>query len=220
MNVSLNAQDSLVEHYLVSAGQRSPLYTGKEPLPYPRHITNHPYLGTALFAEGTVVYDDVRYPGVYMRLDRFRDELTVLLPNEQSEFSLILQPERVNYVDLHGYRIIYFRPDGLKGCPKQGYYQQLYDGECRVMEYTSCSMFETRKEEVMTGNFNFSTKYYIRKDNAYYQVRSKGSVLKVFRTHKNELNRFVREQKLNFKQQPEEAIVAVVKEYETLIRKP
>ena len=56
-------------------------------------------------------------------------------------------------------------------------------------------------------SFDQSVKYYIRKEGVYYTVRSKGSVLKVLKSKKKELD---------FKHAPEEAIVAVVRQYEQL----
>ncbi len=64
-------------------------------------------------------------------------------------------------------------------------------------------------------SFDQSVKYYIRKEGVYYTVRSKGSVLKVS-SPKKELARYIKRRKLDFKHAPEEAIVAVVRQYEQL----
>jgi hypothetical protein len=81
-------------------------------------------------------------------------------------------------------------------------------------------LFETRKAEVLTGSFQHTVKYYICKDDIYYPVKSKASVLKVFRSHKKELNDFIRAHRLNFRRQTEASIVAVVQQYESLSRQP
>ena len=40
-------------------------------------------------------------------------------------------------------------------------------------------------------SFDQSVKYYIRKEGVYYTVRSKGSVLKVLKSKKKELARYI-----------------------------
>lgn len=68
-------------------------------------------------------------------------------------------------------------------------------------------------------SFSQSVKYYILKEGVYHAVRSKGSVLKVFKSKKKELARYIKQQKLDFRHAPEEAIVSVVREYERLTDK-
>ncbi len=65
-------------------------------------------------------------------------------------------------------------------------------------------------------SFDQSVKYYIRKEGVYHTVRSKASVLKVLKSKKKELARYIKQRKLDFKRAPEEAIVAVVRQYEQL----
>ena len=68
----------------------------------------------------------------------------------------------------------------------------------------------------LDDSFDQSVKYYIRKEGVYYTVRSKGSVLKVLKSKKKELARYIKRRKLDCKHAPEEAIVAVVRQYEQL----
>lgn len=214
----LGGINALMEQYLKEAQEKAQIYYGKEPLPYSPHIKNHPYLMAGVFNGGLLSYDGIQYPNVNILLDLYRDQLLVLSPYNYSY--IILQPGEVNFADMYGYRIIYFRPDGLKGCPPEGYYQLLYDGKYTVLEKQACSLFETRKGEVTEGTFNRSTKYYILKDGVYHTVKSKGSVLNVFKSHKKELNQYSKQQRLNFRKETEKAIVSMVKQFETLNQKP
>jgi hypothetical protein len=200
--------------YLAAAGACSPVYTGKIPLPYPSHFTDYPYLRTPEFTEATLSYDGTVYPGVRMRLDVYHGRLLASPPGKSYE--VILPPERVDFAKLHGCHVFYFRPDGLKGAPSAGYCLLLHEGDCRVISRPGCSMHEMSKDGVETGWFRFSTKYYILKDSVYYAVKSKGSLLKIFPSHRKELSRYIREQRLNFRRNTEEAIVATVKQYERL----
>jgi hypothetical protein len=211
----VTAQDNPAGRYLSAAENRAFIYTGKTSLPYSVHIAGHPYLR---FTKGVLWYDGVAYSQTYVRVDSYRDDLVVLTPDGSAE--IILQPHRVDSVCFDGCHVFYFRPDGRMGCPSGGYYYRLYEGESTVLERRTYSLYETRKGEEVTAWFGLSTKYYIRKDEAYYPVRSKGSVLKALGAYKKELNSYAREQKLNFRRNTGEAIVSIVKEYERLNRKP
>jgi hypothetical protein len=212
--VSYAQSESLVARYLAAAGEHSPVYTGKIPLSYPAHFSNYPYLRTHEFTEGTLSYDGIVYPSIRMRLDLYHGRILVSPPGGIHE--VILSPERINYAILHGYNVFNLYPDGLKGCPPPGYYLLLHDANCKVISHPACSMHEISKDGVVTGWFRFSTKYYILKDGAYHAVKSKGSVLKLFPSHRKELSRYINEQGLNFRRNTEKAIVAVVKQYELL----
>ncbi|MCD8165329.1 MAG: hypothetical protein LUE93_03910 [Bacteroides sp.] len=56
------------------------------------------------------------------------------------------------------------------------------------------------------------------KEGQYYTVNSKGALLKQFRSHKKELDSYVRRHKLNFKKDPVAFITAIVEHYEELTR--
>lgn len=98
----------------------------------------------------------------------------------------------------------------------EGYYLRLYEGKCTVLGKWSCILSKTIKDMKLDDSFDQSVKYYIRKEGVYYTVRSKGSVLKVLKSKKKELARYIKRRKLDFKHAPEEAIVAVVRQYEQL----
>lgn len=214
----VDARSTAVETYFRHAGPQSLLYTGKEQQTYLPSIINHPYLVNADMQEGEVEYDGLRYAGVRLRLDLNRDELMVLHPN--GLYHVLLQSDKVGYANLHGYHIRYFESDGQKGTPPRGYYLYLYEGQCQLIERQSCILVETTKDRTVEGSFRKSIRFWILKDNVYYPVKSKGSVLKVFDSHRRELNQYIRQQKLDFKHDTDWAIEAVIREYERLTLLP
>lgn len=216
---ALWAQNRPAEQYLEATQHRAALHTGKLASDYPRHLTNHPYLGDASYAAGTLSYCGVMYPHVRLRLDRYRNELTTLPPDRFG--SIILDPANVDYADLHGHRVIYFRPDGRTGCPREGYCQLLYESDrCAVLEFVRCSLQETRRNSDVSGSFRSSVQYYIRKDDVYYPVKNKSATLKVFGAHRKELSEYIRTQRLDFRRTPGAAITALVIYYETQLNRP
>jgi hypothetical protein len=216
------AQIGAVERYMNESGGRATIFYGKKPAGYPTYIANlfnHPYLGSFYFTRGDLYYDGVSYPDVFMRLDLYRNELVVCSsPGKTSE--VILFPGKQAQAGLHGFRIINVEKGEGKNAPAPGWIFSLYTGEYELLSRRSYRLVETNNSGNVSISFYLSTKYYLRKGNTWYAVKSKASLLNVLHTHKNELNRYIREHKLNFRTSREASFIAVVKEYERIVQKP
>lgn len=174
-------------------------------------ISPRPVPPTESFAAGDLWYDGVKYTGIKMRLDLYRDEFMVLV-SENSLYNAILDPERFGYADLRGYRVIYI-PEGSPhfNLPK-GYYLRLYEGKHDILRKETFEMSLTQMKLI-----NRPLRFYIEKDGAYRPVRrNKGSLLRLFRERRRELDRFIRENGIDVKRNTEESVVRVVQEYERL----
>lgn len=211
------AQDP-VQSYFAVAGNQAVIYHGKEQLKYPPNLLNHPYLVSDTYETGELSFEGILYQNVKMRLDLNREELTILSPDNR--LNIILPSDRVDYANLRGYHIFYHYTDNTKGCPPNGYYLKLHDSGLKVLERQTSVLFQTIKDGEIESSFANTVRYYVLKEGVYYNVKSKGSVLKVLKDRKAELGRFIRREKLDFKRGTEKAIVEVVREYERLNKKP
>jgi len=220
-SVCLFAQDAVLGHavdisaveYLHVAGDQSALYYGKEQEGYWR-VLNYPYLHDAQYVKARLSYRRIIYPEALLRLDWHRNELVVMSPDKRN---VVLFPENVDYVELHGKHIIYFRRDNLPGCPSSGYYILLYSGQCKVFEKQTASMVRnTNNTSRVEYYFSFSTNFYLFKDGVYHNIRNKRGLLKVLHPYKRELNRFISSNNLRFRHNAQELISRTVSEYEKL----
>ncbi len=216
--VSAQVPISFSTEYMQAAREQAVIYSGREQIIYPAYYIGHPYLVSTDFVKGTIVYDGIQYPNLRMRLDLYRNELIVSVPH--GSYNVVLQPDKLNTADFHSYRLFYHYPDGLKGSPGEGYCILLDDGACRVIEKPIALLLEKVKDIDMEVYFEQSSRFYILKEDVYYAVKSKSGVLKVFKTHKKELNRFAKQQQLDFKKETGKSIVALVNEYERLTKQP
>ena len=164
------------------------------------------------YAVGDIFYDGVLYPGVAMRLDLHRDQLAVTGPGGISMAGAVVDPDRFGWADLRGYHIIHLPPPAADGDLPGGYYLQLSDGRHRVLM--------KERFELDSGERNFTirtVRYYVEKDGMFHRVKiSKGSVLRLLRDRRAELNRFVRSRGLMVRRDMERALVEIVGEYERL----
>jgi hypothetical protein len=196
--------------YLRLAGSQSPIYYGrKQELLSP--AINHPYLKDWLFVNARLSYSGIIYPDALLRMDLSRDELIVISP---AFHEIVLFPEKVDFAELQGYTIIYFRRDSLPGSPSTGYYFLLHSRECKVLKkQSSVLMFNTSTGE---RYYQESTNYYLYKDGVYYTIRNKRGLLNVLQPYKRELKRFISTNNLRFRRDAEELITRTVVEYEKL----
>lgn len=169
-----------------------------------------PVIISESYGKGNLFYDGVLYADLLLRLDLCRDELVVQLP--QGVQGIVLDPEKVEWADFFGYRVIYVRKNDPEFNLPQGYYLELHSGEHRVLKK------ETLLFNVTNLNFvNWSSRYYIENNGVFHRVKpAKSSLLRVMKDQKRELGKFINPEKENLKTHPESTIVLIVKEYERL----
>lgn len=120
-----NGQE-VVRDYTAAAAGQSVIYHGKEQVKYANSIKNHPYLKGEEYVTGDLSFEGIRYRGVKMRLDLYRNELLLLSPDNR--FHIVLPSDRVDYAEFHGYHIFYRYPDGRLDNLPEGYYLRLHEG--------------------------------------------------------------------------------------------
>jgi len=202
--------DNAAIEYLRIAGSQSVLYTGKTQKEHPR-ITNHPYLIDAQYTKASLSYNQVIYPEVLLRFDLSRDELVVQSPGFRN---VVLFPENVDFVELHGRHIIYFYRDSLPNSPSTGFYILLYSGNCKVMQKQTAKFMVNRNS--YEQYYELTTNFYLCKDDVYYTIGSNRKLLKVLQPYNKELKRFISAHRWRFRNDAEELIRQTVIEYEKL----
>ena len=212
-----NGQAAAAKSYFGTAESAACIYNSKLEAPYSPGIKGQPYFVSSSHELGTVSYDGITYTNILLRLDTYKNQLVALSPN--GRFNVILHQSKADSASLHGYHIINFSGDSNKNSPAPGYYCRLYRGSHTILKKVSSSLSEQTNVNTLKveRQFKQSTTYYILKDNTYHTVKSKRALIKLFKTHRKELNSFYRQNKsLNFKTDPENTIVAIVRHYEIL----
>ena len=201
--------DSVAVKYLQTASRYSVLYYGEQQLS-PLRTSNHPYLNDIQFAKASLSYHGVLYPEVLLRFDISRSELIIMSPNY---LPIVLYPEYVDFAELHGKHIIYFRNDSLSGSPSTGYYYLLHSGKCRVLEKNNAAL---RVKSQYDLHYIFSKRFFLYHAEGYYTIKNKRTLLKVLQPYKKELKLFISSNQLRFRNNADVFIPKTVAEYEKL----
>ena len=219
-------RDSIISNYFRKAGNQSVIYSGKvsssillnRAIPYLKSRSEEKVATDALYfvkgekssyTVGRLLFDGIEYPDITMRLDLMNNELVVLAPDKTG--MVIIDPSRLIHADLFNYKVFYLTPDKSNKLPAEGYYMQFYGGKNSLYKRYSYPSFVASIQ-----NTKQTITYYICIDGVYHKINNKGSLLKVLKTNKNELEQFIKDNKLNFSKDKDESFTLVVQYYEKL----
>lgn len=210
--VSFNNAASL---YFETIGDNLPLYNGSEYIDYDTRINGHQYFGEGDYENGLINYDGLQYNGVPLIYDIVREKVIILRHNNYAK--LELDNYKITEFCFLGHHFINIRENGDKTLEiKPGFYDLLYDGEVKVLAKRVKSIFEKISSTQVNAEFQKNEKYYIQKDNRYYQIKSKGAALKVYKDRKKEVSKFLRTNGIKFKENKELAIIKMSEYYDSI----
>jgi hypothetical protein len=203
--------DNVIHNYLTEVQTYATLYSGKTETPYDTPFANHPYFETAGYIKGELGYNQVVYHDVLMRIDLFRDEITVVYPN--TPYRIVLNNEKFNYAVLNGSTIVKSMDEKSS---KVKFTVLLHDGTFPVVRKYKMIIASQESDRRYTSSFRIQHQYEIYIAGIPYSVKNKNSILKLFPDKRKELNEFAKQHKLDFKNRIEQSIIALVNHYETM----
>lgn len=213
-----NTVARMTSQFYKSIGEESRLYNGHEYQPYDPRIKNNalfPYDAKS-WEIGEVNYDNVVYQNVPMMYDVYRDVVIVQLYNKFSMFSLL--SNRVQDFTFANHRFIKLDADKINGSQSgiiPGFYEQLYSGKIEILAKRGKTLQNSSNAVAAPETFFLATNdYYLRKDNTYYKIGSKGSILKLLKDKKSQLQQYLRQNNISYRDDPEGAMAKMASYYD------
>ena len=210
--VSVNAQDEAIMNYLRHTGDYAEIYNGEVESVYNvLQYSSFPYYMSPDFTNASIVYKNNSYPNQKVRLDLFKEQLILVLPEKQ--FAIIVNSKDVDSVHMYNRTFVRLDPPKKSGL-RQGFYIQLMDSE-KIQVYRKDHFNIDRRKQKYT--FELKTQYYLLYEDRYYTVKNKNSFSKIFTQHKKQIDKFAKENKLNFEQYKDESLISLAAYCEELI---
>lgn len=215
-----NSITQITSKFYKAIGEQSRLYNGHEYLPYdPQFKSNalFPY-DEKSWEPGEVTYDGIVYKNVPMMYDVYKDMVVVLLYNKFSMFNLV--SNRVHNFSFSNHYFIRIDADQINNEQAgltTGFYDLLYEGKTWILAKRKKTI--QNSANAIAGNetsFIESDAYYLKKGNVYYKIGSKGSVLKIFKDKKRELQQYLKQKAINYSQNTEDAMIKMASYYDHL----
>jgi len=126
----------------------------------------------------------------------------------------VLSPRKVDSFTINAHVFVILESNASNQLPVDGYYEQLYSGEPAV--------YVKRVKKLASGTGSEEAKYiqynnfFVRLKNVYYPIDGKSSLLEVLKDENDALRKYIRANKLNFKKNPESALVLSATYYSQL----
>ena len=200
--------ENVISNYMTKAHGYAVLYSGKKETPYNKIFDGHPYFENENFVAGTLCYNGVVYKDVLMRFDLFKNELTVTLP--QSIFPVVLNNDKFEYAILNGSTIVLSVSEANA---QDKFMVILQDGVYPVVRKYKIRMTNI---SAFVDSYMSQRQYEIYVNGVPRSVKNKNTILKLFPDRRKELNEYAKQHNLNFKNQIEQSILALVNHYENL----
>jgi len=212
----LQLSEQYAVEYMENASTQAVLYSGNGQKPVLQDLLNHQYFMEKEYINGRLSYNGIVYPAVSLRWDLSRDELIILSP---ANYNIVLNNEILNFFEIYDYHIFYLHPDGLADCPPAGNYIRLFSSnDFHLFEKLTKTMYrdETLNKNRYSYYFELTTIFYLLKNETYYKISSRKTLLKTLETHRKELRKFINAHNLSYKRDAEKMVLEVVKEHEKL----
>ena len=207
---SINSQNTVAKDYLNATGDYAAVYNGKiEPVYAVNIYKNLPYYENAYFVSGEMIYRDKFYPDQQLKLDLYKEQVITLSPQH---YGVVLESKDVKEVSLHGKTFIWYIPVQSKDL-KQGFYMRLHEGKNMML---LCKISLSMNKELIKSSFSSKTRFYFVHNGNHYTVKNKNSFIKIFPKYKNQINQFVKEQKLKFGPESERSLALLAQYCENL----
>ncbi len=192
------------------------LYNGSEYIDFDRSIKGNQYFESEDWEEGNIFYDGQLYKQVFLRYDLYDDVVITEHFDRRGYYAKVqLIGEKINYFDLLGHHFIHIEPNSAAVTVlRTGFYDLIFDGQVKVMVRRIKEIQQSTSTTNFREEFRQRNRIYLHKDDLYYSVKSKRSVIKVLKDQKKELRRFARRSHLNFKEDRENSIAKLAAHYQ------
>ena len=163
----------------------------------------------------TIVYEGNVYKNVPVVYDSFNDVLVARRRDGHTKY--VLRPEKATRFQLNGHNFVRITFPEVKNAPKDGYYEELYNGKSSVIAKRSKARSENiTQQEGIKIVFEDVNILYIKKNDIYNRVKSRGDVLKLFKDKADALNKYIKSGAVNSTDSNEQAIVKLATYYDQL----
>ncbi|HEY0054865.1 MAG TPA: hypothetical protein VGB63_05875 [Pedobacter sp.] len=207
-------RENAVKLHNKSLQAQLPIYNGKvyEPFPYYIKDDGHSYFLSGTMLKGSVVFDGVLYKDVDLKYNLVKDELVLQYYDKVS--SIILDEARVDAFSLANNNFVKLKNSSYRGLSPDGYYHLLYNGTIKLLSKRKKNIIESVNDRRVERNIKSTTRYYILKGEVYHQINSKRALFKVLKQNDNQSQQYLASGKHDFKRDPENTILSLVKFYD------
>ncbi len=224
----LSAQDRLTDsafyssaisavrsQYMKNIGANSYLYNGVAYDRYWNGIIGHPFFMNEQFQQGSIYYDGSFYEDVPLMYDIAHDQL--VSKNFAKEVKISLLSSKIRYFTIGKNNFTRIMADSTSiSSLATGFYEILYKGTITVLEKHEKRIEHSFRAEDKITKFTQYNHIYVLKDDKYHLITNESGLQSLFKEQRAGIRMLLNRREVNFKKDPEGAVVKVVAYYEQL----
>lgn len=175
------------------------------------------YYPTRVFDNnGTIIFDGVLYQNVSLMLDVYQQKVITLLRDQTTKIALAT--DKVSSFKLHGHQFVnsQIKIANRNDDTISGYFDQLYMGKTKIYVQRSKILQEISSNQTTKKYFIDKNSFFVEKDGKFYRFNSARNLLSFFADKRKLIQRYLREQNVQYKENPESIMVMIATYYDSL----
>jgi hypothetical protein len=164
----------------------------------------HPYFNTD-WSVGVIFYNGNLYANEEILYNTFKDK--VIIQEYYGGNFIQLVPEKIDYFVVDGHKFVRITAPSMKS----GFYDLLVDGEIKLYARRSKEFKQIVSTSGIVNTFREINKYYLFRNNQFHPVKNKRSVRLVLSNFEDELNQYIRSERLKFRNTFESTVIKITK---------
>jgi hypothetical protein len=190
------------------------LYNGIEYIDYDHRITGDPFFEDSYLTKGSIIYDGIFYDNLQLFYDVLRDNVVI---KNYNNAPLLLINEKVAAFSLLGHKFINIETDStISQNNALGFCDVLSEGYLKLLAKRKKVVVEKSSVQYSESVYTEKDAYYILKDEILYPVSDEKTVLALMKDKKSEVQKFLHQNKIKFRKNPEAAMIKMVDYYNQL----
>jgi hypothetical protein len=171
-----------------------------------------PYFQADVIRQGAITYQGTRYISQKLYYDLTKDAVVIF--NYEHDDLILLDPGKIDSFSIG--RHLFVPLEKLSGLPVKGFYEQLYMGVPGLYARREKKFYYgTGRQE---NRYVEKNDYYIHINNIFYKCGSKSDMLTIFSDQAELMKKYIHNNKVNFKEDFESALLSCVAYYAGLKR--
>ena len=196
-----------IDTYYNTINVQSGLYNGVEYSGYLPGLEGHPYYNSGDWLKGSVFYDGILYPEVFLKYDIYIDKLIV---KRFDGFAIELLNEKLNYFVIGTDLFTHFFDNRVLNA---GYYQALYTGNLSVYAKKTKLIQDKRNENNSEQIFEEKDKYFAIKGAEVVVIKNLSSIINLMNDKQKKAQQYLKQNNISFKKNPEAAMFKIAEYY-------
>jgi hypothetical protein len=185
------SRERLKTLYNDAIGANNTLYRGSQYVMYNPLEKEHPFLFED-WKEGSIRYNEVSYENVQLLYDTYNDQVVI---EHFSGAHLQLVKENISAFTIGSRLFVKVNSSKIQ----DGFYEKLGNSKTKVYAKRKKKFVETLKNTELKREFEEKSTLFINFKGDYFVVKKKNELLKVLQDKKEILVKYIKEQRLKFK---------------------